>query len=84
MESEMNLTSQQLESVQHGEPMRFVDPELGQEFVIVRADIFDRVRLLFDDTDLTPNETLPLIWQSMKEDWEDPAMDIYDNYPEQP
>ncbi len=80
----MNLTSQQLESVQHGEPMRFVDPELGQEFVIVRADIFDRVRLLFDDTDLTPNETLPLIWQSMKEDWEDPAMDIYDNYPEQP
>ena len=77
----MNLTSQQLESVQHGEPMRFVDSELGQEFVVVRADVFDRVRLLFDDSDLAPNETLPLIWQSMKDDWEVPAMDVYDNYP---
>ncbi len=79
----MNLTAQQLESVQHGEPLRFVDPHLRQEFVVVRADVFDRVRLLFDDSDMNPNEALPLIWQSMKEDWEDPSMDVYDNYPEQ-
>ncbi len=78
----MNLTAQQLESVQHGEPLRFVDPNLRQEFVVVRADVFDRVRLLFDDSDVDPNEALPLIWQSMKADWEDPSMDVYDNYPE--
>ena len=78
----MNLTAQQLESVQHGEPLRFVDPELRQEFVVVRADVFDRVRLLFDDSDLVPGETLPLVWQAMKADWEDPLMDIYDDHSE--
>jgi hypothetical protein len=79
----MNLTSQQLESVTHGEPFRFVDPQLGQEFVVVRADVFDRVKILFDDSDLDPSEVLPLMWQTMKDDWEDPSMDVYDNYPGQ-
>ena len=80
----MNLTVQQLRAVNQGEPLRFVDPDVGQEFVVVRADVFDRVKLLFDDTDLDPREALPLVWQAMQEDWEDPSMDVYDNYPEQP
>ena len=74
----MNLTAHQMESVGRGEPLRFVDAESGQEFVVVRADVFDRVCLEFDDSDPNPRETLPLVWQSMKDDWEDPIMDIYD------
>ena len=80
----MILTTQQLESVKQGEPLRFTDPDVGQEFVGLRADVFDRVKLVFDDGDFDPSEALPLIWQAMKEDWEDPAMDVYDKEPEQP
>src|SRR5262245_15871414 len=76
--SVMNLTVQQLQAVNKGEPLRFIDREVGQEFVVVRADVFDRVRLVFDDTDLDLREALPLVWQAMKEDWEDPSMDAYD------
>lgn len=80
----MNLTTQQLESVKQGEPLRFTDAHVGQEFVVLRADVFDRVKLLFDDDDFDCREALPMVWQAMKEDWEDPAMDVYDQDPEQP
>lgn len=80
----MNLTLDQLKTVQDGEPLRFVAPEMRQEFVVVRADVFDRVQQLFDSEDFEPGQALPLVWQAMKRDWEDPAMDAYDNYPESP
>jgi len=80
----VNLTPQQLDSIKHGQPLRFVDPESGDEFVVIRADVFDRVKLMIDDSDLDSAETLPLVWQTMKEDWEDPSMDVYDHDPETP
>ena len=80
----MTLTAQQLQVVQRGEPLRFVDPDVNAEFVVLRADQFDRVRRLFDADDFDPREAMPLVWQAMKEDWEDPAMDVYDHYPEKP
>ena len=79
----MNLTPQQLLAVQEGEPFRFTVPDVTGEFIVVRADVFDRVKLLLDSGDFEPSEAMPLIWQAMKSDWEDPAMDVYDNYPEQ-
>ena len=45
---------------------------------------YDRLRSLFDDADFDVKETYPLIWEVMKEDWEDPTMDVYDTDPETP
>ena len=37
----MNLTADQLDSVRKGEPVRFT--EAGSEFVVLRADIFEKL-----------------------------------------
>jgi hypothetical protein len=52
--------------------------------VLIPADLYDHLRSLSDDADFDVKETYPLIWQVMKEDWEDPAMDVYDTDPETP
>jgi hypothetical protein len=41
-------------------------------------DVYNRLQALFDDADFDVKETYPLVWQVMKEDWEDPSMDVYD------
>ena len=74
----MNLSTEQLASVKLGEALRFSDAGLGTEFVVVRADVFDRAKALLDDADFDVRDAMPLFWQVMKDDWEDPSMDCYD------
>ena len=51
----MNLTKQQKVAVRSGEAVRVQDDDL--ECVVVRADVYDRVReLLYADTDWTDDE----------------------------
>ncbi len=60
------------------------DPDSGQRYVIVKADIYERLKqLLYDDKDLTPDEQLRLLADSgRRAGWDDPAMDVYDSYDE--
>jgi hypothetical protein len=66
-----------------GVPLRLTDPRTKSEYVIIRADVYDRLRSLFED-DYDPLAAAALFWNVMKEDWEDPSMDEYDHYPETP
>lgn len=61
------------------QPIRLEDPQTQKSYVLIRAEVYDRLRSLFEDADFDVKETYPLIWQVMKEDWEDPAMDVYDD-----
>ena len=66
-----------------GSPARFVDPETAVDYVLIRADVYESIRALLEpNAGLEPNEMIPLIWETMKGDWDDPKMDDYDNYPE--
>ena len=60
------------------------DPDSGQRYVIVKADIYERLtQLLYDEKDLTPDEQLRLLADSgRRAGWDDPAMGAYDNYDE--
>jgi hypothetical protein len=65
------------------EPVRLTDPDTNQEYVLVRADIYDRLKsLLYVDTDFDPTMGYPLADEVMKEDWNDPKMAEYDHYEE--
>ena len=46
--------------------------------------MYERIKtLLYDDRDWTPEEQLALLAESGKRaGWDDPAMDVYDNYDE--
>jgi hypothetical protein len=62
-----------------GAPLYLVDATDNQ-YVLMRADQYEKVKLLFEGDDLDPREIYPLIDEVMKEDWDDPAMDIYNDY----
>jgi hypothetical protein len=78
------LTADQRQALRQaqGNQLRVTDPETGQEYLVLRADVYDRLKaLLYDDGDWTPDEQLRLLAESGKQaGWDDPAMDVYDNY----
>jgi hypothetical protein len=78
----MQLTQEQLQAVRSGEPITVSDPEIGPECVLVRADVFSRVKdLLYDDADFSPREGYPLVDRVMAEDdADDPALESYQSY----
>jgi hypothetical protein len=75
----LNLTDAQLQSVRNGQPLRFTQDET--EFVLVRADQYEPVKALFDDSPLTADERLGLLQTFGKRaGWEDPELDVYEAY----
>ena len=79
----MNLTEQQKVAVRSGEAVRVRDDNL--ECVVVRADVYDRVReLLCADTDWTDDELRRALVKSAEANgWNEPQMTAYDNYDEE-
>src|SRR5205814_7121195 len=79
----IELTEQQRQEVRqaNGEAARAIDPGTKQEYVLIRVELYERLKsLLYDDGDWTPEEQLSLLAESGKRaGWDDPAMDIYDN-----
>ncbi len=65
-----------------GLPVRVEDPLTKREYILMNAELFERIRSLIEPDDPRPEEFAPLMWDSMKGDWDDPSMDAYDRYPE--
>ena len=79
----MNLTEQQKVAIRSGEAVRVRDDDM--ECVVVRSDVYDRVRkLLCADTDWTNNELRRALAKSAEANgWNEPQMSAYDNYDEE-
>jgi len=61
------------------QPVRLEDPETRQTYVLLRADLFDRVQRLFAQEDRESAEAAFSGIQEAFEDWNDSAMDIYNS-----
>ena len=61
------------------QPVRLVNPETNVEYVVLPAEIFNRMQGVFYDTDpLTPEERHQLLVRvGLSVGWDDPAMDVY-------
>ncbi|HET6883816.1 MAG TPA: hypothetical protein VFI31_26925 [Pirellulales bacterium] len=76
----VSLTVEQLHAVRDGATVRVPVPELAMECVIVRADLYARVRSVVDET-VTEHEVASLIDSSMREyDADDPSLESYQQY----
>ncbi|MDE0009799.1 MAG: hypothetical protein OXU36_01560 [Candidatus Poribacteria bacterium] len=77
----MKLTKELQEAIQdaNGQPIRLVDPKTHLEYVVLPAEIFDRVQHVFSDANpLTIEEQRALLVQvGLSVGWDDPAMDVY-------
>ena len=61
------------------EPVRLTDLETATEYVVVRADLFDRLKgFVFTDEPLSADEQQALLARAgLRAGWDDPAMDTY-------
>ena len=78
MEPLMNLSDDQLRALEQGQVVRVLDPKGQLECVLLRADVYDRVKARLPDFD--PREAYPALDEAMREDWSDPRMADYDDY----
>jgi hypothetical protein len=72
----VKLTEDQIKAVKPGEPVRLAPEEVGEEVVLLRSDVYDRIAELLDDWD--PRLMRGHLVNIMKEDWDDPPMRAYD------
>ena len=78
----IQLTDAQWTDVQQGTgtPVRVSDPAQQASFVLVRADVYDRFKSLFEEDPLTERERMFQLQQfGRRAGWDDPAMDVYDD-----
>lgn len=62
----------------HGGPIELSDGE--QQYVILRADVYDRLKGLLDLDVLTESERRELLREAgQRAGWDDPNMDIYND-----
>ena len=69
----MNLSAEQIASVQAGNPLRVTDPATQAEVVVVRADQFAEWQALLKAASSDPEDLYPLLADLTPEDWEDPS-----------
>lgn len=78
----IRLTEEQWANVLQAneDPVRVSDPAQNASFVLVRAEVYERFKSLFEEDPVTQQERLFQLQQFGKRaGWDDPAMDVYDD-----
>jgi len=72
---------QHAELEQHGNtPMPVLDPINQKVYFLVSGEMFERVRALFDEETFDIRETYAAQEAALAKVWDDPALDVYNNY----
>ena len=77
----IELTQQQRRELEGADVPRVVDPETHQTYVLVREEVYERLKGLIGE-DFHPRDTYAAIDRVFAEGWNDPRMDDYDRYEE--
>lgn len=76
----MILNAEEILAARRGEAIRTTADNV--EVVVLRADLYDRIRgAIYDDSPLSDEERLLLIQQAgQRAGWDDPELDVYEQY----
>lgn len=78
----IQLTDQQWAELQRTQeqPVRVTDPTDQARFVLLKAEIYERFKALFEEDPVSREERLFHLQQfGRRAGWDDPAMDVYDD-----
>lgn len=77
----IELTQEQRKAMNEQSDVRLIDPQTNETFVLIRAEVYDRLRqLLSNDSEFSAEDAIPLLNEVLgKEGWDDPEMDIYND-----
>lgn len=76
------LTDEQQQALANNgeEPLRLVDVKTDTTYVLLPADVYDRLKALFQEDPVTREEQLYFLREAGKRaGWNDPAMDVYND-----
>ena len=60
-------------------PVEITDPETNSVYIIVRAEVYRRMRLFCEELEI--RDAYPMMDQvAAREGWDDPSMDVYNEY----
>jgi len=78
----MTFTSDEIRAIKHGEPVEIVPPEIGEQCVAVRKDVYQRMaHPTCDDSEIDPAGLYAIVGRIMAEDdANDPALESYQKY----
>ncbi len=76
----IELTQEQRQELAKSDPARAIDPQTKETYVLVRAELYDRIKSLFAEED--DNRFVRDMYSEVMEvfgrtGWDDPAMDVY-------
>jgi hypothetical protein len=76
----IELTQDQRQELAKSDPARAIDPQTKEAYVLVRAELYDRIKSLFAEED--DNRFVHDMYSEVMEvfgrtGWDDPAMDVY-------
>ena len=78
------LTDEMREAIKHhqGTPVYLVDADTNAEYVLLPADVYQKVRTLFEDDDVDIRETYAAQFGALDspECWNAPGMELYEDY----
>ena len=77
------LTTDQRLAIQEtgGKPVYLVDADTNTSYVLLRADEYAKIQALVGvETESDPRALYDAIDETFREGWDDPAMDVYDDY----
>lgn len=78
MEESLTLNLEHQNALRLGDSVPVVEMATQLRCVVVRADVFDRIKQLLPYLD--PREAYPALDEVMSEDWSHPRMAEYDDY----
>lgn len=66
----------------HGQPLTVEDEDSHTQYVLVKKEVFERLQnaLVYDGSEPDPREFASMMYETMKEAWDAPGMEVYDNY----
>jgi len=80
---QLKLSTEQREALAHADAsavLQVVDPQTQVAYVLIRADVFERLRRVLDSDDFDVRQAYPLMDAAARAaGWDDPAEDIYDD-----
>lgn len=81
----IELTEEQRQQLASGQAVGVTDPQTSQPYVVLRRDVYERIRhLLYDDSEWSDDELrLQLARSAHDNGWDEAGMDAYDRYDEE-
>jgi len=75
------LTTEQRKLLQQsgGQPVRLIDPDTNQQYILVHAEVYDQLWSVHADLD--PRDLYPALHRALRDEgWDDPKLDEYNRY----